>query len=186
MKKPSAARPKAPKAPPPTAEAVAAKLLASAVPGEPPALLTRPQLNRRLTTTERPQLDPALANLQEQRQLLALRQGAKTLYLFAEPLRAWLAGEATPEGVDSAEEFFALYQRLVRESGGFPDVKIAALRAALTPEAARSLPGELIALWREGRATLSLGDWSLASEDTRAAAVEMDGEKYLLVRFDLE
>ncbi len=74
----------------------------------------------------------------------------------------------------------------MRASGGFPDVKISALQHALGPSGATALAAHLTALWREGRATLSLGDWSLASEETRAAAVELDGEKYLLVRLDDE
>jgi hypothetical protein len=41
-----------------------------------------------------------------------------------------------------------------------------------------------LTLWREGGAALSLGDWSLADEETRAAAVTLDGERYLLVRLE--
>ena len=78
----------------------------------------------------------------------------------------------------------AVYARAVRESGGLPDVKISVLERALAPVEAAGLAGVLRALWREGRVTLSLGDWSLADEETRRAAVELDGERYLLVRME--
>ncbi len=128
--------------------------------------------------------------------MVPVHHGWNAFVAFAGPLRVWLeddvADTAAPElssppvPAESADDpddatLFLAYTRLVRESGGFPDVKIAHLRSA-TGHA--PLAGRLIALWREGRATLSLGDWSLADETTRAAAVELDGEKYLLVRLD--
>ena len=186
-------KPKTPKAPPPTAEAVAERLLASLPPGEPPALWKDAELKRRLSTAERPLLAAALAHLQEARQVLALTQGKGKVYLFAEPLRGWLAnapvgreaGLPTAPGSETAPlDLFAVYARLVQRSGGFPDVKIAVLRAALDAGSAGALTGRLIGLWREGRATLSQGDWSLADEESRAAAVELNGEHYLLVRLD--
>ena len=64
----------------------------------------------------------------------------------------------------------------------FPDVKIASLRAALDPASADALAARLVGLWREGRAALSQGDWSLADAATRDAAVVLHGERYLLVR----
>lgn len=84
----------------------------------------------------------------------------------------------------SLTELLAAYKRAVRVSGGFPDVKISTLRASLAGESAGSLDQRLRTLWSGGLVTLSLGDWSLASEEMRAAAIELDGERYLLVRFE--
>ncbi len=177
-------RPAAPaSALPATLDAVVARLLELVPSGELPALWSRAELSRRLTPAERPQLDAVLTRLQEERQVLGLSQGKGIYYVFAGPLRGWLAGNAVVVASPTEEAPKALgevYRRLVRESGGFPDVKISALQAA----AGRALAAELIASWRQGEATLSLGDWSLATEETRAAAVELDGEKYLLVRFE--
>ena len=167
-------------APPPTPELVADRLLALAPARELPALWSRAELSRRLTPAERPALDAALARLQDARQMLALGQGKSVRYLFAGPLRRWLDGSAAlPEPAEPQPSLDEAYRRLVRESGGFPDVKISALQAA---SGSKSLAAELVARWRRGDATLSMGDWSLASEETQAAAVELDGEKYLLVR----
>lgn len=164
---------------PATLDDVVAGLLALASEGEPPVLWSRAELSRRLTPAERPQLDAALARLREERQVLGLSQGKGTYYVFAGALRRWLAEDAVA-GTVTPLPLVEVYRRLVRESGGFPDVKIAALQAAT----GGTLAAELTAAWRRGEATLSLGDWSLADEGSRAAAVELDGERYLLVRFE--
>ena len=171
--------------PPPAADTVAARLLALAAPGEEGAhaLWSRAELACRLRPADRPGLDAVLARLQAERQVLALRHGKTVLYAFAEPLRDWLESGAGAKG-GPAPALVEAYRRLVRESGGFPDVKISALRAALGAAEAATLSRDLVALWRRGEGTLSLGDWSLASEETRAAAVEINGEKYLLVRLE--
>lgn len=123
-----------------------------------------------------------MERLQADGRLLALSHGESVFFAFAAALRERLAA---PEGTTASPvDLLETYRRLVRESGGFPDVKISALARALGPAAARDLSQRLIGAWRTGDAMLSLGDWSLASEEMRAAAVEMDGEKYLLVRFE--
>ncbi len=163
----------------------------------PPTLWKEAELGRKLPAHERSLLGDALARLRAQRQVVPLRQGKNTFLAFAGPLRVWLEHEvaAAPSAVpvpdpvpaekddDLDAALFFAYTRLVRESGGFPDVKIAGLHRAVG-DRAPTLANRLVALWREGRATLSLGDWSLADETARAAAVELDGEKYLLVRLD--
>ncbi len=180
----------------PTAATVSARLLAlgAFVPGAletPPTLWKEAELRRKLPAHEHPLLGAALDRLQEARQVVPLRHGRNAFVAFAGPLRVWLEEDVAdaipgevpiipvPAEADDAV-LFAGYAGLVRESGGFPDVKIARLRDAVGAPVA----GRLTALWREGRATFSLGDWSLADEVTRAAAVELDGEKYLLVRLD--
>lgn len=181
----------------PTAATVGARLLALGAYGPgvsetPPLLWKETELLRKLPAHERPLLGPALEHLLAARQVVPLRHGRNRFVAFAGPLRVWLeedvldapvaiAPPAMPEADDAG--LFDAYRRLVRESGGFPDVKIAHLRrvAGGVPVEAR-----LVALWREGRATLSLGDWSLADESVRAGAVELGGERYLLVRLDDE
>lgn len=181
----------------PDATTVAARLLAvgAFVPGvmsTPPTLWKATELRRKLPRHEHALFDDALDGLQATRLVVPLRHGRTLFVAFAGPLRVWMeddvadppptvapAPEPAADG-DDAALFFA-YTRLVRESGGFPDVKIAALQRAAGDA---PLGERLAALWREGRATLSLGDWSLADAPTRAAAVELDGEKYLLVRLD--
>ena len=163
-----------------TVEAVAARLLAACSDGTMLTLWSKTDLGRLLSRPEKASLDAALMRLQADGRLVALAHGSRVWFAFADALRARLAVAPGPV----SEKLPMVYRRLVRESGGFPDVKISVLARALEPSAARGLPERLKAMWRAGEATLSLGDWSLASEETRAAAVEMDGEKYLLVRFE--
>ena len=186
----------------PNIESVSAKLLAltSGIPEQSPALWRKSELSRVLSADERPLLAATLAWMEERRGLLRVADGSRDgRFLFTEPLRRWLElGEAAPPKIPPAApaapapdtstgslpDLLAAYTRAVRESGGFPDVKISALQRALPSAAASALPERLRALWREGQVTLSLGDWSLASEEMRKAAVELDGEHYLLVRFE--
>lgn len=173
-------------------EAVAARLLALPQAAGPlPALWRKTELARALPRAEKTYLDAALARLQEERRLVAFDHGGNVFFAWAEPLRGWLAASvvaASPASMKPAVattvDLMDAYRRLVRESGGFPDVKISTLARALGPSAAEGLPERLIGAWRTGDAMLSLGDWSLANDEMRAAAVELDGEKYLLVRFE--
>ncbi len=183
---------RAPDAPRVTAESVLARLLALPQTEEGrPALWQREDFHAEISPAEQPHLDAALAQLQAEQRLVALRHGRSEYFAFAGPLNARLgsAPAAATTKTDTgappapAEGLMGVYRRLVRESGGFPDVKIAQLARGIGPAAARGLSEHLTALWRAGDAVLSLGDWSLANEETRAAALELDGEKYLLVRF---
>ena len=163
-----------------TLASVVARLLGlPQIEGETPALWRKTDFGGELTGAEKPFLDAALARLQGERRLVALSYGKSVYFAFADALHA----PPAPAPV-AADDLMNVYRRLVRESGGFPDVKIAGLARGVGPAGARGLAGRLTALWRSGDVTLSLGDWSLASEETRAAAVELDGEKYLLVRFE--
>jgi hypothetical protein len=181
----------------PTAETVAARLLAAMTDAPPLTLWKGAQLAKKLSVAERPLLAEALNRLQDRREMVPLRHGRSSLYAAAAPLGAWLGPVAAVDDVPpapvavapaavavtvSAETLFSTYLRLVRESGGFPDVKISRLHRALGQPT--DLADRLIDLWREGRADLSLGDWSLADEETRSAAVTLDGERYLLVRLE--
>lgn len=180
----------------------AEKLLAQACrPTDGPPLLWRKrELANLLSTAERPLLASILASLEEKRELLRVPDGKRgERFLFAAVVRCWFgwpervaAGSISPSGGQAGglgadggfAGLFSAYRQSVRESGGFPDVKISALRRALPTGEPAELSERLRALWREGRATLSLGDWSLASEEMRQAAVELDGERYLLVRIE--
>lgn len=78
----------------------------------------------------------------------------------------------------------AAYRRL-RQRLGFSNVEIAELRreAGCAMEALKEF---LLEESRAGRAVLSLGDASVSSEESRAAAIELFGRPHLLVRLDDE
>ena len=90
---------------------MAARLLGLFPSGELPALWKEAELKRRLPAQERPLLGAALTHLQEARQVLALTQGKDVCYLFAGPLRGWLAdaplaAEAVPTATVTPEDLF--------------------------------------------------------------------------------
>ena len=75
----------------------------------------------------------------------------------------------------------AAYRKMV-QSEGYDDVEISRLAmAAGVP--LDDLKVFILKLGRLGFAVLSLGDWSLSSEDVRAGAIEVHGRPNLLVRF---
>jgi hypothetical protein len=73
------------------------------------------------------------------------------------------------------------YQK-VSQRAGFSNVEIYQLQQELGAPM-DALKAFLLEESRHGRAVLSLGDWSLSSEETRSGAVELQGSQYLLVRF---
>jgi hypothetical protein len=124
-------------------------------------------------------LTSAIARLVEQRQLVALMhasgQKQTPLYVAAASLRELLGGE-----MQSTRDIPAAYAELVRRTG-FPAVMLSELQRESGLELAalhRWARGEHLA----GRVVLSLGDWSLASAEQRAAVLEIHGERYLQVR----
>lgn len=121
----------------------------------------------------------AIAQLVERKRILAFTHNAGKkqvpLYVDAASLRDLLGATA-----QAPQDFPAAYAELVRRTG-FPAVMLSELQRASgveLPALHRWARGE----HQAGRAVLSLGDWSLASEAQRAAVLEIHGERYLQVR----
>ena len=132
-------------------------------------------------------LDAVLRSLVKSGRLIALRHGEATLYAHANSFvgghRESVARPQEPEkpaGHDVHFRMVEAYRRLV-ERDGFSDVVIAELRReAGVPQ--EQLVTHLLEQSRCGRAHLGRGDWSLADEATRQAAVMVAGEPHLRVR----
>jgi hypothetical protein len=73
------------------------------------------------------------------------------------------------------------YQR-VRQRLGYSNIPIYELQqeSRMSPDQIRAL---ILEESRRGNAVLSLGDWSLSSDAVRSAAIDIRGDRYLLVRF---
>jgi len=164
-----------------------------------PEIFGESELKKALSGTEAPLLTRAIYWLETQREIVRLRHGKTTVFTSARALHRALGGDpavipgsasfpervafsepvAPPEEIDS-DRIREAYRALVDQSG-FTSVKIAALqREAGTTLVA--LQQWLLAEYQQGRAVLSFGDWSLSDEATRAAAIELRGERYLLVK----
>jgi hypothetical protein len=152
-----------------------------------PKLLAQSAFGKALTAVEKPLLAEALHGLLSRGHFVQLRSGAKHVYAHAESLRGMLGlalADGSPKNVPilEPEKVRHAYASLVSRTG-FPDVEIAALRR----EAEVALPELrtwLVAEHDRGHANFALGDWSLASEEERAAAVELRSQRYLLVRLE--
>jgi hypothetical protein len=163
-----------------------------------PEMVSEAELKKQLSKAEAALLGRAIYWMENQRELVRLRHGKTVFFASGRALRSAL-GEGTseipvnpflnrevpsepiapPEGIN-AGSIHAAYRTLAERSG-FPSVKIAALQR----ESGISLPGLhewLRNEYQHGRAVLSFGDWSLSDEATRAAAIEIRGEHYLLVK----
>jgi hypothetical protein len=148
----------------------------------------------------RNKIDEALDWLVKEKRLLRLRRGRSFYWASAERLKPLLATER-PLPHDAPDETArpalsstagpvdprlvqTAYQRL-RFRLGYRNVEISELQRELgIPMDA--LKRHLLEASREGRAVLSLGDWSVSSDAIRAGAIELFGQPHLLVRFDAE
>jgi hypothetical protein len=148
----------------------------------------------------RNKIDEAIDWLEKEKRLLRLRRGRSFYWVSAERLQTLLAPERLLPGDAAAEParptipsaagpvdprlVQAAYQRL-RSRLGYRNVEISELQRELgIPMDA--LKRHLLEESREGRAVLSLGDWSVSSDAIRAGAIELFGKPHLLVRFDTE
>lgn len=94
------------------------------------------------------------------------------------------AGIANKAGDIDSQGVVAAYQRL-KQRLGYSNVEISELRReAGCP--LDLLKNFLLEESRQGRVVLSLGDWSVSSEETRSGAIELFGKPHLLVRLDEE
>ncbi|MBF0529238.1 MAG: hypothetical protein HQK55_08210 [Deltaproteobacteria bacterium] len=81
----------------------------------------------------------------------------------------------------SGNEVLAAYTRL-KLRHGYSNVEIYELGRE-SGQDSKELQAFLLEESRQGRAVLSLGDWSLSKPEYQAAAVYLDGQPHLLVRF---
>jgi DNA-binding HxlR family transcriptional regulator len=182
----------------PKLEPVCARLEAFAA-AKYPQLLSEFEMRKALAKEEVTLFDRALYWLESQREIVRLQHGKSTVFASARALRSALGGESAeipgaapfPDHAASSEPIFPSEDidagriceayRVLAEQSGFPSVKIAVLQRESGTQLA-ALQRWLRNEYQQGRAVLSFGDWSLSDEATRAAAIELRGESYLLVK----
>jgi hypothetical protein len=145
----------------------------------------------------RNKIDEGINWLVKEKRLLRLRRGRSFYWVSAERLKMLLDSPKALPGDEPARSSLspaagpvdprlvkAAYDRL-RSRLGYRNVEISELQRELgIPMDA--LKRHLLEESREGRAVLSLGDWSVSSGAIRAGAIELFGQPHLLVRFDAE
>jgi hypothetical protein len=159
-------------------------------------LLIKKNLERGCEGEVRKKVDEAVDWLVKERRLIRFRRSRTIYFAHAEKLRgaapATRPGEsaqAAPESPPPAGDVdrgavLAAYQRL-KQRLGYVNVEIAELRreAGCPMEPLKRF---LLEESRQGRGVLSLGDWSVSSEETRTGGIELFGRPHLLVRLDSE
>ena len=149
-----------------------------------PMLLAMADFKKALSPPEKSCLAEAVQRLESAVRLIKLVRGKAFVFAHAESLHALLGPAARDTGTLAmdAPQLRAAYRALSARTG-FPAVEIAALqREAGVP--LEELKAWLLAEHRAGRAVFGLGDWSLADDAARAAAIELRGDRHLLVRLE--
>lgn len=153
-----------------------AHIEAKAVPGN-PKLYIASELRRGLKGAPNDKAEEAIKLLIRDGILLRLPRGSTAFFLPTASLR----GAVSEMQTLTRERVLTAYREIVNATG-LSNVLVEKLRRHLqTP--INKLAEMLVQECRAGRAVLSRGDWLLASEATRAAAVHIDGEPHLIIRF---
>jgi hypothetical protein len=165
-----------------------------------PDLWIKRELEKGCRGEVRNRSEEALDWLVKERRLLKLRRGRSLYWASAERLKALLvpekqlpvdAGNEPPQPALSPAAgpvdpvlVRAAYKRL-RSRLGYRNVEISELQreVGIPMDALKRF---LLEESRQGQAVLSLGDWSVSSDEIRAGAIDLFGRPHLLVRFDAE
>jgi len=155
------------------------------------ALLSRRELEKGCEGEVRKKVDEAIDWLVKERKLLRYRRGRVNYFVHVKQVKDLLVGEEeswietketpVPPQVPGRSEFLKAYRR-VKERLGYSNVEISELQKEVGARMDQ-LKAFLLEENRRGNAVLSLGDWSLSSEEIRSGAIELLGKPHLLVRF---
>jgi hypothetical protein len=153
-----------------------------------PVVLLEADLKKALAKEERALLAAALLSALEARLLvrLELRSGKTTraIYAAAGALQTGAPTKAESEEAAPAPPFNdsvrRAYEALHRRTG-FPAVNISGLQGE-SGVAMDELKPWLVEEYQAGRAVLAEGDWSLATPEEREGAIEVHGQRCILVR----
>lgn len=165
-------------------ELAAQHILSKARPGEATAYSLAKFQDRKLPEKVRQCVRPAAESLCQQRLLIKIGIGRSDYWIHAASILPLMKEAACPPNPSKpAPPSLSLYDayQQAKRSEGFSDVLISHLHSASHLPLAE-LHLSLRQLSASGHAVLSLGDWSLASEQERAAALHLDGRPYLRVR----
>jgi hypothetical protein len=154
-------------------------------------LLSRRELEKGCEGEVRKKVAKAIDWLVNEGKLLRFRRGQNIYCVHADLVKALLLDERAPrierprtlippQG-PGRQEVLDAYRRL-KERLGYSNVEIYELQKELGAPM-HQLKAFLLEESRRGTAVLSLGDWSLSSEETRSGAIDLFGKPHLLVRF---
>ena len=161
-------------------------------------LMTRPELEKGCQGALKKKVGEAVDWLVKEGRLIRFRRGRLTYYLHGEHLSNLMPQEslAAPSAAEAArpqippaeapevlrrEQVLDAYDR-AKHRIGYSNVPIYELQMELGVPFSL-LKAHILEESRRGNAVLSVGDWSLSSEEIRSGVIEIGGYRYLLVRF---
>ena len=154
-------------------------------------LLSRKDLEKGCVGEIRKKVDEAIDWLVKERKLLRFRRGRVSYCVHVEHVKDLLLEEEAfwterketpiPRQFPGRSEVLNAYKR-AKERLGYSNVEIYELQKELGAPMDQ-VKAFLLEENRRGKAVLSLGDWSLSSDETRSGAIELLGKPHLLVRF---
>jgi len=154
-------------------------------------LLSRKDLEKGSVGEIRKKVDEAIDWLVKERKLLRFRRGRVSYCVHVKHVKDLLVDEEAsrierrempiPRQVLERSEVLNGYKR-VKERLGYSNVEIHEFQKELGAPMGQ-VKAFLLEENRLGNAVLSLGDWSLSSEEIRSGAIELLGKPHLLVRF---
>ena len=135
----------------------------------------------------REKADEAIGFLVNERKLLKVRACGRVNFIHASTVKPYLGifeEHTKNNSVDTdinRDTILESYEKIKRQKG-FPNIEIYELQHDLSVPADK-LKELLLEESRKGSAVLSMGDWSLSSDEVRNAAIDLDGKPHLLIRF---
>lgn len=143
-------------------------------------LSSRTSLTKGLRGAAKKKADEALKLLVNEKVLLRLKWAGRPVYLHMSALPKQAANGATGEKQLDHEAVRRAYRETVGHFG-YADVPIFELHRRLGGDL-EALKRSLLAACRSGEAVPGVGDWSLSSEQERAAALYINGHPHLRIR----
>jgi len=135
----------------------------------------------------RKKADEAIDFLVNERKLLKVKACGRTNFLHASTVKSYLGRfdeytENSSVNADINRDIILESYERIKLQKGFPNIEIYELQQDLAVPMDK-LKSFLLEESRKGRAVLSLGDWSLSSDEVRNGAIDLDGKPHLIVRF---
>lgn len=154
-----------------------------------PQLFSKSQFEKLSLPKEcKAQINPALKRLVEEKELIPFKVGRTNYFLPVKSLAEYLSPvqSATPPEIASVatfdpEQVIDAYRRIVQRTR-YPDVLISDLQKDSGADLA-ALKSWLIEQCLQHRAIPGKGEWTVASDAAKAAAIQINNEPHLFVKF---
>lgn len=152
------------------------------------ATFTLTKIRNKLTAgVIREKVPEAIDFLINERRLLKIKACGRINFIHASTVKSYLGGfdayaESRSVDADINRDMILESYETIKRQKGFPNIEIYELQQDLEVPM-DVLKSFLLEESRKGRAVLSLGDWSLSSDEVRNGAIDLDGKPHLLIRF---